>query len=166
MPNTRKRFCFTQYHYDDAWLDELKRSDNIFRMVIQEERCPKTRRLHLQGFIFLHRAETFEQVHKMVPQRFDNLETARGSDWDNYKYCTKYDSSTGDHQLVVGEFVEPRTSVRARKGNALDLCIESIKEGATEAQICRDHMKTFLRYSQGTLSKLMLLFFIHYTRFL
>lgn len=87
-------WCFTMYNYDIMKLQEMieNNQDKYKYCVFQQERCPKTRKKHVQGYIVFNRGKRLGEVKKFLNDNTVHLETARGTPDENRKYCTKTES--------------------------------------------------------------------------
>lgn len=86
---TRKTFyCFTLYGFNDEIKTELNRQlESIcVKFLYGEEICPKTNRLHLQGFFHLKKAMRITEI-KLINN--PHLESCNGNEAQNTKYCSK-----------------------------------------------------------------------------
>lgn len=117
-PNA-KNWCFT-LHYDGVYesdgtprpteaeavgmVEELQEIANY--VVFGFEECPTTKVKHLQGYVQLPTKMRRNQLAKIMPRT--HLLVAKGSDEDNFVYCTKGGKFT--------EFGERRDTTGGRQG--------------------------------------------------
>ncbi len=138
------RFAFTQYEYADDWIDRFQ-AFTWKRYRFQEECCPTTGRLHLQGYLETVKRTRFSEFKGF----FNKIKQAVKSPWINYEYCSKVDTATGKHIHELGLWIEPRSSIRKRKQATSSEMIDDIRNYATERDIARKYPKLFLKSSRG-----------------
>lgn len=87
-------WCFTLYQKDLKELPELKHHPDVQYCVYQTEKCPRTGRLHLQGFIQLKNRKRMTTVKLIIGYDWVNLRPmAKGSSPEQAAdYCKKQDS--------------------------------------------------------------------------
>lgn len=107
-----RRWCFTINNWVDKigpnWQDYLKsKLPNVRFLVCEEEHVDKGTP-HLQGYVAFNSKIRFMSVINKLGS-FAHIEVARGSELDNYKYCTKENGNV----LQIGE---PRQSVEKYDG--------------------------------------------------
>lgn len=62
-------------------------------LVYQKERCPKTGRLHWQGYVVFNSPRSHNAIKAVYYP--DHIEVAKGSPEQNFNYCTKDETSLG-----------------------------------------------------------------------
>lgn len=149
-----KSYCFTLWLHNQNVLSESNFKEECKRIfedlspdckffVFQLERCPKSRRLHLQCFIRFKRARRGAGLHKLfgVPSASIWFTGSRGSDEDNRKYCTKPDSRVQEG-CTLG-VLEP-------KGKRSDL-IQAAEVAQVQGlrAVAQQFPATFIRYHSG-----------------
>ncbi|KAH0785549.1 Rep [Histomonas meleagridis] len=82
-----KRWVFTWNNPPDTWKETLESFSMVSYMIAEVEFAPSTGTKHIQGYIRFD-----ERVYKNTLMAKTNCfwDIARGSELDNYKYCTKY----------------------------------------------------------------------------
>lgn len=88
-------YSFTQYVTDFreaqvlfGKLAYIKSNRSKFHtLVMGLERCPTTKRPHIQGYIFFNEPRTQHYAHWLFPKA--HIEPSRESPYKNYEYCTK-----------------------------------------------------------------------------
>lgn len=132
--NTRAcNYAVTIYDYGrDAkqFTEDLKNDDTMRYFIFSEEKCPKTGRLHLQGYIQFKNRTYFNKVQEKLPHG-SHIEAARGAPEQNETYCSKEKS----HISGPYEFGEV---CHQGKRNDLILFKKKVMAGATEKQLCND----------------------------
>lgn len=106
---THRAWCFTYYPNDpDVFVSPVNVSDATYlkRAIWQWELCPSTKRIHLQGFVRWERPCGLVQCSTWLGLRGAHLEPARGSDQDNYEYCSKLESrlKVTEEPIVLGNW--------------------------------------------------------------
>lgn len=129
-----KRWSFTGYGVEKENFMDLIVVDDYVKGICGEETCPTTGRKHLQGFMYFKKRQRFSVLQK----KFEgfHLEVARGTDEDNWKYCSKEDKDP----LTWGDW---------RKGGqgqrVCDDIIDMLDEGEKMVTIMRTHTKTWMK---------------------
>lgn len=135
MPQS-KSWCFTSYHvlekdWYEALLEEDK--DKVEYLVAQLEKCPRTGKCHVQGYVRFKGNWRETRVHRWIDRRC-HWEVAGGSPASNRVYCTKEESRWPDDNywmLEWGKCPEDRQGKRTD----LDGVWEMIKAKANDYQI-------------------------------
>lgn len=123
MSNPLRNWCFTWHRFVEngsglveTWTENdlgrltgLVESDSCKYIIFQQERCPETGRIHLQGFIALKSAMRMTGVKKLLdPVKGAtspiHLEGARGTAEQSKAYCSKEESRVeGTQPYEAGE---------------------------------------------------------------
>lgn len=122
-----------------------KTTKKIKYLVYQEEKCPETGRLHLQGFMILFEKTKKSVLCKNFPMVNLRLRYAQSTNQAAADYCKKADSATGKHKYEGGEFEEDAQGKR----NDLAVVMEAIKDGANLKAIAGNFGATFIKYHAG-----------------
>lgn len=137
MPVTErsKHFSFTINNYATTTITNLRSVINTewvnyicFQEEVGEQGTP-----HIQGYIQCNSRKRFSQVNGILGGRA-SLQESRGSDEDNYNYCSKDDSAV---ENTFQEFGERRQIARKRKAEDDDFesLISFIREGHTLREV-------------------------------
>lgn len=108
--NTKARaWCFTCFddkNYNLSIFESLLKSKG--RFIVGLETCPTTNRKHFQGYINCKNPIFFNSLVKTLPKG-THVEKAKGSDEDNYKYCSKEGNFISNMVIKksAGKFIEP-----------------------------------------------------------
>lgn len=94
-------WLFTAYDPEPWAFEPLK---YVKYYVAQHEMCPKTERLHLQGYIELEKRKTLGGLKKLLNSKTTHFEKRRGSQLQAIQYCTKPDTRV-DVEKVVKELL-------------------------------------------------------------
>lgn len=158
MPTRSPRFrayVFTCNNYEQQQRDELETlwRDGIAKYICyQGERAPSSDTPHLQGYIVLANARTFNGTRELLGNRF-HLESARGSLDSNVTYCSKPESRDdrcgfafiehGDRSEVEG--------TGSGSGTRTDLAniAKRLRDGDAESAIAEDHPASYIMYTRG-----------------
>lgn len=81
-----KRWCFTWNNYPDDWQDMLKDREGLLDGYIAGREKGSQGTPHIQGWVEFPKKNRWTALK--LPKQI-HWEVARGSDADNYKYCTK-----------------------------------------------------------------------------
>lgn len=146
-----KYWCITsfcsihiQLDYWDTWYAD---NAHLIEWIIgQVERCPKTGKLHFQGFVALKSRMRFAQVQDIFGSTSRvHLERMRGQVKDQRAYCHKESSrvpeSDGGWRMEYG--AEPESSQGKRSD--LEMIRDLVKDGKTNLEII-DIVPGALRY--------------------
>lgn len=89
-----KRWCFT------LWSDsKFKKFELCDFMIFQTEKCPKTQRIHYQGYIEFKKEYKLSQVKSLFKEKGMYVDKAFKSREENILYCSK--SNTFDGRRVT-----------------------------------------------------------------
>lgn len=88
MTERHRAYCFTLNNYtmSDEFCCSMISKKAIY-MIVGKETCPTTGTPHLQGFIRLKNAMTFNNIKSALPRA--HIVVANGSDAENKAYCSK-----------------------------------------------------------------------------
>ncbi len=133
----RRNWCFTDYTLKDLTAVYEKYDDIIRFVAWGVEKCPKTKRLHHQGWIQFLTPKDLGPVKRILGGKA-HCEPCWGTEFENDKYCKK-----GGNYTCLGKFVS--------QGHRSDL--EDIKKridsGGTMLEIWNAHPGDFVRYHPG-----------------
>lgn len=113
-------------------------------MVVQWESCPRTSRIHQQGYVRFNQPKSLRQLKGVDPKI--HWEPSKGSEESNIKYCTK------DDTRVAGPF-QFGTPAQPGKRKDIDIVRQLVKEKKTLLQIA-DEVSSYqaLRFAQTYLA--------------
>lgn len=133
MSARSKAFTFTINNYNESTLTTIRNipSWDKFVYICFQKEVGASGTPHLQGYIQLSTRVRFTQVKDKLGGRA-HLEDSRGSDQDNYIYCSK---EGGQEFTEIGERIEMGRKKRKRDDEDYSDLITYIKEGHTERQI-------------------------------
>lgn len=147
---SRKRsWCFTYFptnDRDEIWFQQLGKKKGVRYMIVGIETCPKTDKIHYQGYISYKNAKTFKQTKKWFQLDKIHLEEAKGNDLHNQAYCSK------DSNLLV-EIGEPikqgkRSDIQIAKDIVKETqSMSKVLEEVNNYQACR-HAELYLKYKE------------------
>lgn len=105
-----RNWCFT--NHDGLEIEEsIMNIYNINYVIYQLEACPKTMKLHYQGYVQLNSAYGLSHMKSILPKA--HWEISRGSATQNILYCSKEDSRI-DGPWIFG-------NIRCQQGKRSDL---------------------------------------------
>ncbi len=144
-----KVWIFTKFNYDEAIMDSISISiitDAKF-IVWQEEKCPTSGRLHIQGFIRFHSNHRQRWVKSAFNVGNDiSVRVADGNDQQQINYC-----NDEKKRLAGGRFYREGQPCSQGHRTDIELLEESLKSGVSLVQISEDHFSSFIRYHKGIL---------------
>lgn len=124
-----RRWCFTLNNYDEAELVSLRSSlsapENKIRYAVWGKEVGAEGTPHIQGYFSSGKTYRLKGAKKLVGDRA-HLEAAKGSEEDNYKYCTK-----------DGDFEEVGTRKSPGKRTDLEAFMDSVRDGVLDAKELR-----------------------------
>lgn len=135
-----KRIAFTLNNYDES--DECRirnLAGDAAYLIVGRESCPTTGTKHLQGFINFNKRITFKEAKSKLGDRA-HLETARGTDADNQKYCKK------DGEIVIEHGVPTTQGQRNDIAAAISTLMDS---GGSLKRVAEHHGPTYVKYYRG-----------------
>jgi len=119
------------------WENMFKKLDLQY-IVIGEEICPDTKKLHWQIFFYKKNASTKSAVIKLLKPR--HIENIKGTPEQNITYCTK------DQKIILERGIPPK-----KQGERTDLAelAVMIKENKSLLEIFEKQPGNFLRYHKS-----------------
>lgn len=141
---TGRRFCFTSYNVNQ--LKNLEIHDNIKYMVWQTEICPRTKRIHAQGYLETKLSIRPLGAKKLLGDKTVHIELAKGNADQCVAYCTKEESQAPADQYHRHESGE--RSTQGKRGD-IDTFIEAAKRGASDHQLLDDHPQPFIKFHKA-----------------
>ncbi|UHY95433.1 putative replication-association protein [Cyclovirus CN9E] len=131
------RWCFTCNNYTEEDERAVRALTGVKYAVYGREEGERNKTRHLQGYVHFTSRKEFGALKRSLGDRF-HIEQARGSDAQNYKYCTK-----------GGDYWETGRLVGQGHRSDLDGVLATIQSGATYNQIAIAHPHQFIRYHRG-----------------
>lgn len=147
-----RRWCFTYFWVEDREEKDctadaplfIKDHERIKYAVWQLERCPETRRLHLQGYIEFNSPRRLLAVKTIIGDPRVSLMQSNGTRAHNIAYCTKLESRVeGPWYIQVGDEPQPG------KRNDLHVAAAGIRDGASLESIMEESPHLLVRYARG-----------------
>lgn len=137
-----RNFCFTDFELLD--IEKIfNKHKKIIRYICRGiEICPETKRIHHQGWIQLFNKKTIFGVKKLFNTNKIHLESCRGDEYSNEKYCRKENKF-----IEFGKFIT--------QGYRTDIDIillgimKDIEEKKSDIEICREkpeHYKNNMKF--------------------
>lgn len=149
MSQTRY-WVFTEFLEDhvqnyERWFSSIwgRNPGKISYICGQQERCPESERLHIQGYVVFARKTRMGGVKTALDSRGVHLEPRRGTHEDAVEYCRKSESRVGRH-IFIGKHVDKRKSE-----NELESVRKRIKQGDGMLDIADDHFGLWVRYNRA-----------------
>lgn len=134
--NARARgWCFTAYDLRKEPYEALEAE----ALVVGQETCPTTKRIHFQGFVYFKSAKTFSAVQKALPFG-THIEKMRGTPAQAWEYCEK-----------EGNVVVTKGSKPAGQGTRSDIemLMKQIADGATMEQVADACGEVWFKYHRA-----------------
>lgn len=119
---------------------KLTPNENFKYIVYQIEQCPKTSKLHLQGYIELTKEIRFNTLKKLLPAG-THIEPRKGTQAEAIAYCTKEETRV-EPPVELGEKKEQG------KRNDIVSFRDAIKEGATNRELIENMPALVAKYSK------------------
>lgn len=136
-------FLVIWFKGSNEWADMYRTMDTIESeyMVYQTEKCPKTKRTHIQGYVHFKNGKTHKRVRKMF--KGAKILVAGGSPEENRIYCTKVESR------IPGEpFSERGTCPKKGKRSDLADMGQDIRDGLNDVDMFEKHLVTWHNYGR------------------
>lgn len=148
MTQRSRGWCFTTFFEGDAKpvIQVIQHGIKMPEVgVIGEETCPKTGRKHLQGYVYLSNARTFNSMKDTLPAG-SHIEKAVGNVAENYRYCTK----EGEYVYWGSRDEIDVNGTKPGKRSDIDNVRNLVKSGADMEQIC-DEVTSYqaLRFAEN-----------------
>jgi len=132
-----RNWCFTDFS-DLQWESIYVEFKDIIRYIAWgEEICPKTQRLHYQGWIQFFNKKRMSEVKRLCGSKKLHLEPRRGNAVQNDKYCAK-----------DGKFINHGKFVKQGERTDLEMVKKKICDGATMKDIADGHFGSFCQYGR------------------
>lgn len=138
---TRSRnWCFTSFNLNKKNMSQIyeDNKDIIRYLCAGEEICPKTKKMHLQGWIQFERPKRFGGVKKVFDDDSIHIEFCKGTEFQNDKYCKK-----------DGNFYETGKFITQGQRTDLENLKDDIKEGLNLDGIKEKYTSIYIRYKSG-----------------
>lgn len=130
-----RRWCFTDYEVRWQFNDST-----MSYLVFQREECPKTKRLHYQGFVVFKAPRTMKWIKKHISDKA-HLEIAKGSVDSAVAYCSKVESR------VEGPYIFGEKPAQGKRMDLIQLGEElKTKRIDTVIREGTDHWHTIARH--------------------
>jgi len=138
-----RKWCFTAFKMNIDWKEIYEDFNDIIRyIIVQKERCPKSKKLHWQGYIQMVNQCRPRKLKLIFNYMGTHLELARGSAKDNKAYCSKIRTSTGEiHEYgkaITQGFRSDIESVR-----------KILRDGGEMLDVAENHFNLFVKYHAG-----------------
>ena len=148
--DTQSKFwCFTAFYEDkkgakiDVPKDETSFGPAVTYLVMQDEICPDTQRLHVQGYVEFKTRQRFSALRKKFPTM--HLEMRKGTGKQAADYCKTDETATKENRFEFGVLAEPEQGKRSDLEKACDL----IKAGGSLDELAEQMPATYVRYKKG-----------------
>lgn len=129
----------------DCIIKTQRGSKAIKYLSYQEERCPKTGRLHLQLFMITKDKVKHSVLRNNFPKHYIAMRFKKSSNKQADEYTKKKESATGKCQYQGGEFEEDASGKRTD----IELIKEACEDQKTMEDIARMCPNAILKYDRG-----------------
>lgn len=137
MPRSKrsKNWCFTDFNCKN--FNEEER--NVFQFIgWGHEKCPRTGKMHHQGFLQTRQAKTLRTVKLLLGLPEVHLEEMRGTPEESVLYCKK-DGSYQEYGVLTKQ---------GQRGD-IDSLKLLIQEGKADSVIAETNFQLYCQYSKG-----------------
>lgn len=132
---TSRNWCVTMFKYDISKPFAL---ENVKYAILQEEKCPKTGKCHIQGYLEFDQAIRPGKVKKLLGKT-THVEKRRGSQQQAIDYCKKAETA-------MGWKFEYGVPVRQGKRHDVDTMFQAFKERESTAKFIEENAKLYKNY--------------------
>lgn len=135
----RIKYCFTLNNYTEE--DELRIKlffeEKAAYAIYGREVAPTTGTPHLQGYVHLKSKMRFNAFKTAIGETA-HIETAKGSDQQNFEYCSK-----------SGDYFEMGEKTTQGKRSDLSDAINTLSETKSLKRLAEEHPEAYIRYHRG-----------------
>lgn len=124
--------CFT------AWSNVSYDTEYMKYLIVGEEVCPSTKKVHYQGYCEFVRALDFSVVKNLLGGEETHIEQRKGSPSQASAYCKK-----------DNKFEEFGTLSKQGKRTDLDNVVEQLQDGASLKSTALANPKEYIKYHRG-----------------
>lgn len=142
---TSRNYCFTIYPEKEPEFKLWEKlPETAIYMVFQYEKCPKTEKIHLQGYIEFDTPHRLKRAKELIGSNTIHLEKRKGTRDQARNYCMKTDTR------IAGPFELGIWSNKSQgKRNDLEEVADAIKTGADYKTIFEINPGACIRYGKG-----------------
>lgn len=154
-----RNWCFTIFtkntveNYIEIFNDLYNGYKDIIRYLgFAKETCPKTKRLHIQGWIQLKNKKTLGGVQKLFSNRTMHLEAMYGSENDNLIYCKKtgkWSLTKKGQEKYKGKYYELGEFITQGRRSDIEEIQKKLDEQEPMYSVAKDYFGDFIRYHSG-----------------
>lgn len=137
-----RRFVFTVFSFNnepELYIKRLYNTEKYNYIIAQLERCPKTSKLHIQGYAELHRKTRFNAIKSNFNDPTVHIEKAIARYDKNQSYCSKSESK------VSGPYEYGKPKQQGAR-NDLYPMYQMIKDGSPLCDIIDQYPNQYLKY--------------------
>jgi len=137
---TSRSYCFTTYQ--DV---QVPPEDSFRYLVYQKEKCPKTGKMHYQGYIEFSTAMRMQRVKRLFMDNTMHLEKRKGSREQARLYCMKQDTRV-EPPVEVGKW---EAGGSGKRNDLLDMVARVRADPQNLHQIALEFPSAYCRNRQG-----------------
>lgn len=137
-PHISRHWVFTSYSEHVFDFDKYMMS----YLVYQPEKCPKTGKLHWQGYVIMKNKKRMKWMKKHIDDKA-HWEKKRGNAKQASDYCKKNDTRVGDKYYEFGKL-----SYQGKR-NDLDDVYDMIKSGKEIGEVIDEFPSSYIKFHRG-----------------
>lgn len=154
QPPKKRHWCLTEHTTTNfrIWKNLDLVNTGIRYLVYQLEQCPKTNKLHIQGYVEFYSAVRMTQVKTRLGSTTVHLEARKGTRVQARDYCCKEDTRViGTEPVHLGIF-------STKQGHRTDLeqVTDMVTAGATEYEIMQELPTQHIKFYRGIARQIQL----------
>lgn len=132
---TSRKWVFTSFKIDINWGDIFSEYSDIIRfLIVGKETCPKTKKMHWQGYFQFYEPQRMTKFQFIIEDKC-HLESQRGTNFQASSYCMK----DGVYQTY---------GLQSKQGARTDMehLRKMIIDGSKHMDCYKEHFSSYLRY--------------------
>lgn len=137
----RKNWCMTVFPDKEENPGKVFDDKVMNYLVVGNEKCPETGRDHWQCYVQFRKKVRFGAVKAIFGDSI-HIEVSRGSDEDNFRYCTK-DGDYYQYGTRVNTAGGQRSDLSAACEAATTMTLDQLMENEEHQQVVARHMQYF-----------------------
>lgn len=101
MDKKSERWCFTCWDFNSVMWWKTHKMHLVRVMIVGQEICQTTGKLHFQGYVVFKKAYTFGSVKRIWPDKETHWEIAKEGDRACIAYCSKDGKLLINHNILI-----------------------------------------------------------------
>jgi len=143
MTDQHRNVCFTSFIEN---LDELLDPSEFKYIVMQQEICPETKRIHWQGYAEFSAPYRLKRIKRCLRDEAAHVEPRHGTAEQAAAYCKPGFIKDGVPKAVTGKCFEHGRISRPGARSDVHEMVTMIKEGKSNVDLIEELPDTFARY--------------------